>query len=111
MIRKFEYGATCINVVDGDTVDLRVDLGFGFQFTDRYRLAGINAPERGTPGAKTATQWLIDQILNKPVDVRTYKDKKEKYGRYLADLFPVMGEYSFNQQMIDLKLAVPYGPF
>lgn len=51
-------------VIDGDTVDLLVDLGFHVQALLRFRLRGVNCPERGAPGGSEATafagRWLIE---------------------------------------------------
>jgi micrococcal nuclease len=44
----YNYNATCIRVVDGDTIDADIDLGFGVKIKKRIRLAGINAPESRT---------------------------------------------------------------
>lgn len=88
----YEYRAQLIRVVDGDTLDLEVDLGFGIAKADRFRLAGINAPEvRGADKARgeLATMCLRDLLENAAdgwVTVRTTKDKREKYGRYLAQV-------------------------
>lgn len=44
----YNYNATCIRVVDGDTIDAEIDLGFDIKVTKRIRLGGINAPESRT---------------------------------------------------------------
>ena len=44
----YNYNAKCIKVVDGDTIDAEIDLGFDIKVTKRIRLAGINAPESRT---------------------------------------------------------------
>jgi len=89
------YKAKCIKVVDGDTVDLMVDLGMHVHVKERFRLAGINTPEihgvkkeseeyaRGMD-AKLEVERLI---LGKEVIVKTEKDKKGKYGRYIAYIY------------------------
>ncbi|HET9658269.1 MAG TPA: thermonuclease family protein [Kineosporiaceae bacterium] len=83
----FEYTATLAGVVDGDTVDLTIDLGFRLSFRDRFRLAGCNAPEKRTPEGKAAAlfvrDWFADRHL---LQVRTLKDSREKYGRWLATI-------------------------
>ena len=50
----YSYDGTCVRVIDGDTVELKIDLGFRMWFVTKARLAGIQAPElkTGTPGAK-----------------------------------------------------------
>lgn len=123
---QYQYEAEVLAVVDGDTLHLNVtlvdmDLGFDTRITQSQRvivrLAGIDALPQSTPGGKKATDWLIREIFipgNEmgKVLIRTTKDKKEKYGRYLADLW-MPGEdpdqaLSINQTMIELGLAVPY---
>ena len=44
----YNYNATCVRVIDGDTIDADIDLGFSVKIKKRIRLAGINAPESRT---------------------------------------------------------------
>lgn len=86
----YEYRALILRVVDGDTVHADVDLGFDAHQRMTLRLAGINAPEMGTPEGVAAKQWLADALLGAhagPLTIRTVKDRREKYGRYLATLY------------------------
>jgi micrococcal nuclease len=104
----YEYTARVIRVVDGDTLWLDVDLGFDVARKDSFRLWGINAPEHGTPEGDAATQWLKDQLAGlETVRVATQKDKREKYGRYLATLW--VGSRCVNTDMVEAGHAVPYG--
>jgi micrococcal nuclease len=86
------YRATVKGIYDGDSITVYIDLGFGvFLHNQKIRLFGINAPEiRG----EEREQGLISRdILRKwiPIDSRitlkTYKDSKEKYGRWLGEIF------------------------
>lgn len=91
----FTYRAHCYNVVDGDTVDLEIDLGFNILVKERFRLAGINTPE--IHGVKKeseeyakgmeAKREVERLILGRDVIVVTDKDKKGKYGRYIATVY------------------------
>lgn len=116
----FTYKAKCTNVVDGDTVDLRVSLGFGVYFDERFRLAGINTPEtygvkKGSEeyvAGKAATAEVERLILNKEIIVRTEKDKKGKYGRYLAYIYteldsesPTFPDSCLNDHLVSEGLA------
>jgi micrococcal nuclease len=85
----FEYSATVEKITDADTVKLRVDLGFGVFKVDTFRLHGINAPELNTPEGKAARDFLRETLAayGNVCVVRTFKDKQEKYGRYLAELW------------------------
>ena len=111
----FEYKAKVVRVVDGDTVDLCVDLGFRVQFTDRFRVHGIDAPEtygvskdseeykKGT----LAKEWLESQIRGSTVLVRTDRDKRGKFGRWLAEIFLTDGT-NIGAEMIKLGYASEY---
>ena len=86
------YKATVLHVVDGDTLDLMVSLGFDMNYKARFRLTGINTPESYGPSAcdegRAAKQFLIDALpVGMAVMVKTTKDKKEKYGRFLAEVY------------------------
>ena len=90
----FTYNATCVKVVDGDTLDLNLDLGFGIHKIDRFRISGINTPE--TYGVKKESAEyaagmksklrLKELVEGKELIVHTEKDKKGKYGRYIATI-------------------------
>lgn len=86
----YEYNAKIISVYDGDTVTAEVDLGFNVTITEKFRLVRINAPEvRGEEredGLKSRDR-LRELILNKNVIIKTLKDRKGKYGRYLAEIY------------------------
>jgi len=92
----YEYKARVVRVVDGDTMDVSIDLGFGVYKRERIRLAGINTPE--TFGVKkTSDEYAAGMAAKEfvqsvcPVDsiivIRTDKDKQGKYGRYIAYVF------------------------
>jgi micrococcal nuclease len=94
----FEYQARLMRVVDGDTIDLDIDLGFNVHVIQSCRLNGCNAPEKNTPegvAAKTYVQtWFaanVGQVT--PFKVQTYK--KEKYGRYLVDVGTLVRDLIF----------------
>ena len=87
----YHYRAVIIEVYDGDTVTADVDLGFSVWVRgERLRLARIDAPEvRGADkeAGFAARDFLRDKILNKPIIVQTIRDRKGKYGRYIAELW------------------------
>lgn len=100
----YEYIAKIINVVDGDTVDAEIDLGFSIKVTDRFRIKDIDAPEkRGIerPDGLISTDWLIDRILGKEVTIKTYK--RGKYGRYIAEIF--LDDVNIGMEMVEQKMA------
>lgn len=108
----YQYTATVLKVVDGDTVHLMVDLGFDIQRKDSFRLYGINAPEMSTPEGLKAQSWLAGRLAATPtLVVTTIKDKREKYGRYLAKLWDGYGQgFSINEEMVAEGHAVEYTP-
>ena len=86
----YQYSAKILKVVDGDTVHAEVDLGFDTKQKMTFRLLGLDAPETRTKDLEEkrrgneVKEWLTKRIENRNVIVETKKDKKEKYGRYLA---------------------------
>ena len=106
---------TVIRVVDGDTVYGDVDLGFNVGNKKmEFRLAKINTPEiKGTTreAGLTSKQYVEDKIMGKEVIIVTKKDTKEKYGRYLAEVFykDETGNYiSLNEELIQKGVAVSF---
>jgi len=105
----YEYRATVIRVVDGDTVHLDVDLGIDNHTRLTTRLYGINAPETSTPEGKAVRDYLTGLLpAGTTVTLWTFKDRKEKYGRYLALL--KLGEVNINDHLVETGRAVPYFP-
>ena len=105
----FEYYVKKVTkVVDGDTIDVEIDLGFDISFSSRVRLAGIDAPESRTKDKMEkalgleAKAYLKSQIDSaKTVVIKTEKmDSSEKYGRILGWLFLDGSEVSMNEKMI-----------
>lgn len=88
------YNARVLKVVDGDTLDLMVDLGFNVHHKIRVRLYGVNTPESRTKDAAekqlglVAKKYTSDWLDSHPeVFVQTVADKNEKYGRVLANVY------------------------
>lgn len=80
----YEYKAKIFNVVDGDTVDATVDLGFKVQIMQRLRLSRIDTPERGQPGYAAARDFVKQLVEGKDVIIRSHK--ASKWGYFLADV-------------------------
>lgn len=109
----YEYRAKLIKVIDGDTVDLDVDLGFDVHINPmRFRLTGINAPEKNSKNpderaaAHVSAAALEGFIKDTPLVVKTAKDSQEKYGRYLANIW--VGPLCINAEMVRLGHATAY---
>jgi micrococcal nuclease len=105
----YEYRVKKVTgVVDGDTIDVDIDLGFNISYSQRVRLAGIDTPESRTTDKKEKAlglevkQRLKDVLANASVVViRTQKpDSTEKYGRVLGWLFVDGAEKSVNEALI-----------
>lgn len=85
----YEYNAKITNVVDGDTMDFEIDLGFGIIYRNRLRLFGVNTPEIKGKERKRGlevTEKVRELIEGKEVILRTHK-WKGKYGRFVAHVF------------------------
>ena len=99
----FTYAAKLIEVIDGDTVDLLIDLGFGVHVKERCRLYGIDAPEIETDAGKAAKAYL-GSLLGASIELfvatrkmtRKPKEKTDKYGRYLAVLYDGGNTFSWH---------------
>jgi len=97
-----------LKIVDGDTIDVDIDLGFDISFTSRVRLAGIDTPESRTTDKKEKVLGLevkqrLKDVLSKSssVVIRTEKpDSTEKYGRILGWIFIDGAEKSVNEALI-----------
>jgi micrococcal nuclease len=112
-----------LKVVDGDTIDASIDLGFDISLTKRIRLAGVDTPESRTTDVNEkklgleVKEWLKKKLEGQDdIIVKTeLPDSTEKYGRILGHLFigdkevsAVNKKKSINQQMIDEGFAWTY---
>ena len=108
----YEYKATIIKVVDGDTVDVDIDLGFDtWLHNQRIRLYGIDTPECRTRNKKEKAHGLLAKAyaqktlkLGGVYALRT--KEKGKFGRYLGEIR--VGRTTINKLLIQEKLAVEY---
>jgi endonuclease YncB( thermonuclease family) len=86
------YQAKIVEVVDGDTFDLMIDLGFNNFTKQRMRLYGIDAPEMRTQAGKDLKRRLVENYYLAPVIVQSVeapksKQFRDKYGRFLAIIY------------------------
>jgi micrococcal nuclease len=81
----YEYRGTVVRWIDGDTVELTLDLGFHIKFTDHFRLFGIDTPERGRVGA-TAAKDRANELAPAGSRILARTSKGDKYGRWLTIL-------------------------
>lgn len=100
----YEYTGYVRNVVDGDTIDCDVNLGFNISVRERFRLAKIDAPELYTKEGEVVKAKVIDMLEGKTVTLQV--GKKDVYGRWLATV--IKDGIDINNLMLKEKLAVPY---
>ena len=109
----YEYNAICTRVVDGDTIDARIDLGFNVWLDCRIRLEGIDAPETRTRNLEEKTQGFRTKEFLKTIMHSTggYFVLKShgvgKYGRCIGTIY-VAGE-NINERLLEEGYAKRYG--
>jgi micrococcal nuclease len=109
-----EYKAKVVKIIDGDTIDVDIDVGFDIIIAkQRIRLYGIDTPESRTRDKEEKFYGNISkQFLNdycpkgSYITLRTHLDKKGKFGRILGEL--IVNKVNLNEQMIEENLAVKY---
>ena len=97
-----------LRVIDGDTIDADIDLGFDISLTKRIRLAGVDTPESRTADVNEkkygleAKEWLKHKVENaEHILIKTeLPDSTEKYGRIIGHLFVNDQANSLNDQMV-----------
>lgn len=103
----YNYKAFVTAVYDGDTCTVDIDLGLKcWVKKEKIRLARINAPElRGSERDEglVSRDYLRELILNKNILLQTIKDKKEKYGRYLGEIWIESGSKQINVNDLMMK--------
>ena len=117
----YNFRVTKINrVIDGDTIDVTLDLGFSLTKKERVRIAGVDTPEKRTRNLEEkelgidATNWLKDKIKNTLTGDDELTIRTElvggvgKYGRLLGWLYVGDAEISLNEQMITEGYAWEY---
>ena len=114
----YEYRCTVVKIVDGDTVDVDIDLGFGIWMrNERIRLLGIDTPESRTRDKEEkkyglAAKKYLTEMLNDEggIILKTKKDAEGKFGRILGELWRTTdyADKSINQYLVDEHHAVQY---
>ena len=110
----YEYKCKIVRVVDGDTVDVDIDLGFGvWMRKQRIRMYGIDTPESRTSDkvekkyGLAAKDFLVKWTNAGELTLRTFKDDRGKFGRILGELW-WGGKQNINQLLVDNHHAVRY---
>jgi micrococcal nuclease len=114
----YEYRVKIVKIIDGDTVDVDIDLGFGvWMHKERVRLFGIDTPESRTSDLEekkyglAAKKFLTGMLDDEGgIILKTHKDKTGKFGRILGELWRTTNyaDQSINNYMIDKHHAVMY---
>ena len=114
----YEYRCKVVHIVDGDTVDVDIDLGFGVWLRkERIRLFGIDTPESRTRDLEekkyglAAKKFLTEMLDDEGgIVLKTKKDAEGKFGRILGQLWRTtdFAEQSINDYMVEKHHAVPY---
>ncbi len=110
----YQYSCKVVKVVDGDTIDVDIDLGFGVWLRNqRIRMYGIDTPESRTRDLEEkkyglAAKAFLEKWTNAGhLVLRTFKDGKGKYGRILGQIW-YEDTHNINQLLIDNHHAVAY---
>ena len=113
----FEYSCKLIKVIDGDTVDVDIDLGFGVWLRNqRIRMYGIDTPESRTRDLDekkyglAAKAFLTEMLDDSHLILKTHKDERGKFGRILGEIWRTtnFADQSINNYMIEKHHAVAY---
>ncbi len=110
----YQYKIKKINrIIDGDTLDVDIDLGFGITSSQRVRLKDIDAAETRTldldekKKGLAAKEWLVKE-LSKSGEWIIETTKEDKYGRILGTLYLVGDPVTVNERMLNEGIASPY---
>lgn len=104
---EYSYKAEVVRWVDGDTVDVIIDLGFRVSTRQRLRLYAVNTPERGQEGFHEATEFCrLAAPHGHQVVVETHKTGK--FGRWLAEVWAPGETQSINEALLEHGHAQPY---
>lgn len=109
--QDYIYDAKILSIIDGDTIQVEIDLGFCVLVRERMRLSGIDTAELTSPIpemrklAQEAKAFML-AYLGKNIVLKSFK--KDKYGRFLAEIFMADDSESLNQKLINAGLAKAY---
>jgi len=109
----YTYKALVKSIYDGDTLRADIDLGFGVILTDQsLRLLGIDTPEiKGVerPQGIISRDFVVERIpVGSYITMTTVKDRKEKFGRYLATVYYGEEQKNLNEELLSSGMATPY---
>jgi endonuclease YncB( thermonuclease family) len=114
---SYTYEATIDRVIDGDTLHVVIEVGFGIKVYDKLRLRGIDTPELGTPEGERAKKFVAALLpVGSTIIIKSHKTRTDLHGRFVVDVFYREGVETpeailrepvyLNQRLIDEGLAV-----
>ena len=109
---NLRYKAKVKRVVDGDTLDLDIALGFNLTLSERVRLMGVDTPEIRSRNLKTkakgleAKEFVKDYVGRNDGDIDILIHGFGKFGRPLVDIY--IGKSNLNKLLLEMGLATPY---
>jgi micrococcal nuclease len=111
----YTYKVANCRVVDGDTLEVTLDLGFSTFRKEKLRLARVNAPELKTANGLASKAYLSDLLNDKVITIQTKKDAKDRYGRYIAEVWVIetlspdaSKILNVNDKLLTSGMASPY---
>ena len=111
MKKDYIYNAKILSIIDGDSLQVEIDLGFYVNIRERMRLSGIDTAEMNSPIpemrklAQEAKAFMLTHV-GKNVLLKSFK--KDKYGRFLAEIFLEDDSESLNVKLVTSGLAKSY---
>jgi len=107
----YTYNASVVRVVDGDTIQLNIDLGFKMFYKTNCRLNGLNASELNSKDvderiSALASKSFLESQLPQGETIKIVSKSLDKYGRALVEIYK--GDVNINEVMLDLGHAKPY---
>jgi len=108
----YTYKAHVLDVYDGDTITVAIDLGMDIYKKTKIRFYGINAPEldgsrlsdKEKAEARRSKNYVYRKISSKEIYIQTVKDKTEKYGRYLGIIWVLNEKNKYYECLNDMML-------
>ena len=113
----YTYKAKLIRVIDGDTIDAEIDLGFGVFMRQRVRLYGINTPESRTRDLEEKERGLaskarLTELIAKEFIIETLLNKRGKFGRILGVIHSTLPDsdetFNVNERLVEEGHAKVY---
>ena len=114
---SYTYEATIDRVIDGDTLLVVIEVGFGIKVRDKLRLRGIDTPELGTPEGERAKKFVQELLpVGTTIVIKSHKSRTDTHGRFVVDVLYKEGAQDpeeilktpvyLNQHLIDEGYAV-----